>query len=321
MRNTALMRRHFLALAGAATVLPRAFANTPVHLVVPFGPGAIADTLARAIQQELGAQLDAPVLVENRPGAGGTVGTAYVAKAARDGHKLILAAASHTLAPHLYPNLPYDPLRDFMPVAHLGNFGYVIAVPATLGVSDLAGYLRLLRARPGEFNYASAGIGSASHLGMAYFLATAGAKMEHIPMKSTGDAVNELLAGRAHAVMSALTGLVGFRDDKRLVFLGYTGAQRSKTVPDTPSVSEAALPGFVFESWNGVLAPAGVPQGELAGLSGAMMRVLGDPAVQERLARLGVETAPLPLDEFRALLRRDWELAGAIVQASGAHLK
>ena len=314
--------RAALALALAAAASTPAFAERLIRIIVPFGPGAVQDTVARTFNTELGQALGATVIVENRPGAGGTVGTGLVAKAPPDGNTLVLAAASHTLAGHLYSKLSYDPIKDFTGVAYIGNSGYVIAAPGNLGVTTLADYVKLVKGKPGQLNYASAGNGSATHLGMAYFLAKAGLQMQHVPMKSTGDAVNEVLSGRVQGVTSAVIGIGGFRQDPRIKLLAYTGAQRSRFLPDLPTVAEAGVPGYRFDSWIGVLAPAGMPKAELDRLNAAMAKVLADPAVQQRLANLGVETGgPMSVDEFQTLLRADDEAAGVLVKASGARIE
>ena len=323
MFTSVRFRRSFLVLALGAAVFSSAQAERVIRLVVPFGPGAVQDVVARTFNAELGRALDATVVVENRPGAGGTVGTGQVAKSAPDGNTLVMSAASHTLAGHLYPKLAYDPIKDFVGVSLLGYSGYVIAAPANLGVSNLAEYVRLVKSKPGQMNYASAGNGSATHLGMASFLAKAGVEMQHIPFKATGDAVNEVLAGRVQGVTSATIGVVGYRQDPRIKLLAYTGPQRSKFLPEVPSVSEAGVSGYRFDSWMGVLAPAGTPAAEVQRLNAAMQKVLADPVVQERLARLGVEqtSTPVSSDEFQKVLRADWDTAGQIVKASGARLE
>ena len=316
-------RRSCLVMALGASVCSLAQAERVIRIVVPFGPGAVQDVIARTFNAELGRALDATVVVENRPGAGGTVGTGQVAKSAPDGNTLVMAAASHTLAGHLYPKLAYDPIKDFVGVSLLGYSGYVIAAPTQLGVNNLAEYMRLLKSKPGQMNYASAGNGSATHLGMAYFLSKAGAEMQHIPFKATGDAVNEVLAGRAQGVTSATIGVVGYRQDPRIKLLAYTGPQRSKFLPEVPSVAEAGVSGYRFDSWMGVLAPSGTPAAEVQRLNAAMQKVMADPVVQERLARLGVEqtAAHVSSEEFQKILRADWDSAGQIVKASGARLE
>ena len=315
-----------LARTGAAALLltvaaaGTAQAQRVIRIVVPFGTGAVQDTVARAFNKELGTLLGASVVVENRAGAGGTVGTAYVAKAPADGNTLILAAASHSIAGHLYAKLAYDPVKDFAGVTYLGNSGYVIAAPGNSGINTLADLVREAKAKPGQLNYASAGNGSATHLGMASFNARAGLNLQHIPMKSTGDAVNEVLAGRVQAVTSATIGVVQFKSDARLKLLAYTGKSRSKFLPDLPTVAESGFPGFQFDSWMGLLGPAGMPRAEVDRINAAMQKVLADPVIQERFARLGVEQAVMGVDAFGALLRADWDSAGVIVKASGAKI-
>jgi tripartite-type tricarboxylate transporter receptor subunit TctC len=308
------------ALALGAVAASPAFAQKVFRIVVPFGPGAVQDTVARTFNNELGQVLGASVIVENRPGAGGTVGTAAVAKST-DNNTLVLSAASHNLASHLYSKLAYDPVKDFTGVAYVGNSGYVIAAPGNLGVNTLADYVKLVKSQPGKLNYASAGNGSATHLGMAYFLARAGLDMQHVPMKSTGDAVNEVLAGRVQGVASSLIGVTGFRNDPRMKILAYTGPQRSKFMPELPTVAEAGVPGYKFDSWIGVLAPASLPKAEVEKINAAMNKVLAMPAVQERLATLGVEPGTMSSDEFQKLLRADYEQAGVLVKASGARIE
>jgi len=314
--------RAFVALTLAAAAASPAFAQRVIRIVVPFGPGAVQDTVARTFNAELGQLLGASVVVENRPGAGGTIGTAQVAKSPADGNTLVLAAASHTLAGHLYSKLAYDPIKDFSGVAYIGNSGYVIAAPGNLDVKNLADYVKLVKSRPGQFNYASAGNGSATHLGMAFFLSQAGLQMQHLPFKSTGDAVNELLAGRVQGVVSSLIGVVPFKQDARVKLLAYTGTQRSRFLPELPTVAEAGVPNYKFESWIGLLAPAGMPKAELDKLNAAMAKVLADPAVQQRLTSLGVEVGGnLSADDFQKLLRADYDNAGTLVKASGARIE
>lgn len=316
-----LVRKLGLALVLGVVAAAPAQAQRVIRIIVPFGPGAVQDTIARTFNAELGQALNASVLVENRAGAGGTIGTAMVAKAAPDGNTLVLAAASHTLAGHMYSKLGYDPIKDFVGVTYLGNSGYVIAAPSNLEVNNLADYVKLLKAKPGAYNYASAGNGSATHLGMASFLAKAGAQMQHIPMKSTGDAVNEVLAGRVQGVVPAVIGVVPFKQDARIKLLAYTGPQRSRFLPELPTVAEAGVPGYKFDSWIGLLGPAAMPKAEVERINAAMQKVLADPAVQQRFNNLGVETAPMSSDDFQKLLRADWDTAGAIVKASGAKVE
>jgi tripartite-type tricarboxylate transporter receptor subunit TctC len=315
------LTRALLALTLAAASSTPAFAQRIIRIVVPFGPGAVQDTVARTFNAELGKELGATVIVENKPGAGGTVGTSQVAKAT-DNNTLVLAAASHTLAGHLYSKLDYDPIKNFVGVANIGYSGYVIAAPGNMGVNNLADYVKAIKAKPNQLNYASAGNGSATHMGMAYFLAKAGLQMQHVPMKSTGDAVNEVLAGRVQGVTSSLIGVTGFKNDPRIKILAYTGTQRSKFMPELPTVAEAGVPGYKFDSWIGVLAPASMPKAEADRLNAAINKVLQDPAVQKRLEGMGVEVAANQnVDQFQKLLKDDYEAAGVLVKAAGARIE
>ena len=320
------MKRTSWAWLVPATVLliglhTSAFAQRVIRIVVPFGPGAVQDTVARTFSNELGQLLGATVVIDNRAGAGGTIGTGAVAKAAPDGNTLVMAAASHTLAGHMYAKLGYDPIKDFTAVSMLGYSGYVIAAPASMGVNNLADYIRQVKSKPKQLNYASAGNGSATHLGMASFLTKAGLEMQHIPMKSTGDAVNEVLADRVQGVTGATIGLVGFRQDPRIKLLAYTGAKRSKFLPDLPTVSESGLTGFRFDSWFGLLAPAGTPKSEVDKINSAFQKAIADPTVQDRLSRVGLEVSTASPEEFMAILRADWDNAATIVKASGAKVE
>ncbi|BFO57869.1 tripartite tricarboxylate transporter substrate-binding protein [Acidovorax sacchari] len=319
-------RRRCLLAAAAATAVLAALSGTAhaervIRIVVPFGAGATQDTVARTFSNELGQALGATVVVDNRAGAGGTVGAAQVARAAPDGNTLVLAAASHHLASHLYARLPYDPVKDFVGVSFLGRTGYVVGVPASSGITSIADLIAKARAQPGVLNYASAGNGSASHLATASLAAQAGVQLQHIPFKSTGDATTELLAGRVQVVTGATIGMLPLRSDPRVKLLAYSGTARSRFLPDLPTVAESGLPGYAFDSWLGLLAPAGTLPAEVERINAAVRKVLADPVVQERLARVGVEAGTLTAAEFQQLLRDDAAAAGRIVQAAGVRIE
>ena len=301
-----------LALTGQAQNVTR--------IVVPFGAGAVQDTIARSISAELGQALGRSVIVENRPGAGGTVGTGAVAKSTPDGQTLVLAGASHTIAGSLYSKLGYHPLNDFSPVAHIGTADYAFMVHAAVPAKSVAEFIAHAKANGGKLNYASAGNGSATHLSMAYFAALGGLDMVHVPLKSTGDAVNEVLAGRSHAVIAATIGAIPFAKDTRVRLLAMTGSQRSRYLPELPTVAESGLPGYEFDSWIGVLGPAGIPKSVVDQLGAGMASVMKDPAVLERLNKQGVEPRYLAPAAFGALLRDNYARMAKVVQASGARI-
>jgi tripartite-type tricarboxylate transporter receptor subunit TctC len=288
-----------------------------LHIIVPFAAGGVQDILARSLSDDLGKALGQTVIVENKPGAGGTVGTALVAKAAADGQTVVMAAASHLIAPYLYSKLAYDPLKDFVPAAYIGTASYVLMIPASVPANSAADFIRHAQSNPGKLNYASAGNGSATHLAMAYFTGLAGIDLAHIPYKATGEAINEVIAGRAQAVIAANIGALQFKDDKRVKLLGVTSKERSRFVPELPTLAESGLPGYEFTSWLGLLAPAGTPAAATDAISAAIDKLLKDPSVQERLARQGIEFAPLPNRDFARLLGAESDKMREIVKLSG----
>ena len=306
-----------MILAFAATI---ANAQSVTRIVVPFAAGGVQDIVARSFNAELGALLGRTVIVENRAGAGGTIGTGSVAKAPADGQTLILAAASHTIAGSLYAKLPYDPLKDFTPIAHIGNVDYVLMIAAAVPAKTVAEFVAYGRANPGKLNYASAGNGSATHLSMAYFASLARIDMVHVPFKSTGEAVNEVLAGRAHAVIAANIGAIPYLHDARVRALASTGKQRSKFLPDLPTVDEAGVRGYSFDSWIGLLGPAGIAPQTVQGINAAVAKLLKDRVILERLDKQGVVPQALSPQAFGELLRADYAKMARVVKISGAHI-
>jgi tripartite-type tricarboxylate transporter receptor subunit TctC len=305
-----------LGISGA-TVLAQ---SNVTRIIVPFGAGGVQDILARSISAELGTALGRNVIVENRTGAGGTIGTASVAKAAPDGHTLILSAASHTINGSLYAKLPYDPIRDFAGVAHIGTVEYVLMITAALRAKTVREFVDYAKANPGRLNYTTAGSGTATHLSMAYFASLAGIDMVHVPYKATNEAVNEVVAGRSHAVIAANIGALGFVKDPRVRMLGVTSARRSKFLPELPSIAESGVPGYEFDSWLGLLGPVGIPVPTLEGINVAVGTLLKDPVILDRLAKQGIEPQALSPEAFNALLRADFAKMAKVVKASGARV-
>ena len=288
---------------------------------MPFGAGGVQDIIARSINSEFGAKIGRTVIVENRTGAGGTIGNASVAKSAPDGTTLLLAAASHTITGHVYAKLPYHPLKDFTPIAHIGNVDYVLMINGELPAKSVKEFIQYAKANPGKLNFASAGTGSATHLSMAYFASLAGIEMVHIPFKATNEAVQEVMVGRAHAVMASTIGALPFARDSRFKMLGVSGSVRSKFAPDLPTVAEAGLPGYQFDSWIGLLAPAGVPKATVEQMNRAVGELLKDPAILERLAKQGVTPQALSPEAFGQLLAADFTRMGGVVKAAGARVE
>src|SRR4051794_9004222 len=299
--------------------MPAAAQSNVIRIVVPFAAGGVQDIVARSLNAELGAALGRSVIVENRPGAGGTVGTGFVAKAAPDGTTLILAAASHTIAGSLYAKLAYDPIADFTGVAHIGTVDYVLMIHADVPARTVKEFIAYGKSNPGKLNYASAGNGSATHLSMAYFAGLAGIDMVHIPFKATGEAVNEVLAGRAHAVIAANIGALPYAKDARVRMLGATRAARSKFLPELPAIGEA-LPGYEFDSWIALLAPAATPRPLVEQINAAVDGLLKDPVILGRLDKQGVVPHAMSPDALNALLRSDFQKMARVVKASGARI-
>jgi tripartite-type tricarboxylate transporter receptor subunit TctC len=306
-------------LAIAITAAAAQPSSGVMRVVVPFAAGGVQDIVARSFNAELGAALGRTVIVENRPGAGGTIGTGSVAKAAADGSILILAAASHTIAGSLYARLPYDPLGDFTAIAHVGNVDYVLMISSAVPAKSVAEFVNYAKANPGKLNYASAGNGSATHLSMAYFAGLAGLDMVHVPFKATGEAVNEVLAGRAHAVIAANIGAIPYAKDARIRMLGTTGKQRSKFLPELPAIDES-LPGYEFDSWIGLLGPAAMPKAMVESINAAVATLLKNPAILDRLDRQGVVPRAMTPGDFSILLKNDFAKMAKVVRASGARI-
>ena len=318
-------RRKFLgnsiALAAAATASGGVFAQASAkieRIVVPFAPGGVQDILARSISTELGQALGQTVIVENRPGAGGTVGTGYVAKSHADGSTMVLGAASHNIAGTLYTKLAYDPQKDFAPIAHIGTADYVLMVHPDVPAKTAAEYIRYAKANPGKMNYATSGVGSATHLAMAYFCGLAGIEVVHIPLKATGEAINEVISGRAQAVIAASIGALAFTNDSRVRLIGVTSVKRSKYLPNVPTIAESGLPGYQFDSWFSLLGPAGVSPAYVAKVNAAVNGLLENPVILERLDKQGITPKAMSSADFARLLAVDYKRMAEVVKASGA---
>ena len=294
-------------------------AQPVTRIVVPFGAGGVQDILARAISNELGALIGRTVIVENRTGAGGTIANASVAKSTPDGSTLVLSAASHTITGHVYSKLPYHPIDDFTGVAHIGTVDYVLIINSQIPAKDVKEFIAYAKANPGKLNYATAGNGSATHLSMAYFAGLNGLDMVHIPYKATNEAVQEVIAGRSHAVISSTIGALPFTKEPRVRMLAVTGAQRSKFIPELPTVAES-VPGYTFDSWMGLLAPAATPRPVVAQINAAVNKLLKDPVILDRLDKQGVVPGAMSVDAFNALLREDYVKMGRVVKISGARI-
>ena len=318
------MLRRDLILSTAALALsshpvsaqPQPWPSRPLRLVVPFPAGGATDLLARSISQRLALQLGQPVVVDNRPGAGGTLGSSEVAKAAADGHTLLVATSStHSIAPHLNPNLPYKVEGDFTPIAHVANAPNLVLVPQSLAANNVRELIAYAKAHPGQLNYASSGNGTIVHLTTEAFKAQAGVFITHIPYRGTALAIPDLVSAKVHLLFdSVVSGLPHVKDGK-LRALAITSASRSRLVPELPTVSESGLPGFESTTWFGVYGPRGLSAEITTRLNRELHLALAAPEVQERLARVGADPIATgsPAD-FAAMVKADSERWGRIVR-------
>src|SRR5258705_393272 len=302
-----------IALVSPASAQP---GGKVMRIVVPFAAGGAREVLARTFYSELGAALGVTAIIDNRPGAGGAIGTASAAKAAPAGQPLIFRASSHNVTALLGANPAYDPIKDFAGVANIGMQSYVLMASASVPAKTVAEFVTYAKANPGKLNYASAGHGSSSHLAMAYFASLAGLDMVHIPFKSTADANNDVLASRSHAVIVPNVGAIPFVKDERIRLLGVTSRKRSAFLPGVPPVAES-VPGYGFDSWFGLLAPAKTPKAVVARINAAVAKLLREPVILARLAGQGVEPRPLSPEAFERLIREDYQDMARVGKAVG----
>jgi len=277
------------AQAGAAGA-GAAWPTRPIRLVVPFPAGGATDLLARAIAQGVGNGFGQPIVVDNRPGAGGTLGSAEVAKAPPDGHTLLMCTSStHSIAPHLNANLPYNAEADFAPVAQVANATNIVLVPKDLPVASIKELIAYAKARPGQLNYASSGNGTIVNLTAEAFKAQAGVFIVHIPYRGTALAIPDLVSGKVQLLFDSIVSGLPHVKDGKLKALAITSAKRSPLVPDLPTVAESGLPGFESTTWFGIYGPKGLSSDTTNRVAAELQRALQKPDVAERLARLGAE--------------------------------
>ena len=303
--------------AWTSTAWAQAFPSKPVRVVVPFTPGGVTDTIARTTAGKLAELWGQPVVVENRPGAGGSVGAAAVARAAPDGSMLLVHSSGYAINAAVNPKLPYDYRKDFAEVAPLGSQPMVLVVGPRSGLSSVKDLLALARAKPGEIAYGSAGIGSGAHFNSEKFRIAAGVEVLHVPYKGGAEAIHDTIAGRLTFTFNTVTLALPFIRDGRLLPLGVSSRQRSQLLPETPPIAEAGIPGFEFTFWNGLWAPAGTPPAIVERINRDVMRTMEMPDVLERLTRLGAEPMRMTPAEFTRFVKSEIEDAARIAQAAG----
>ena len=312
-------RRQLMVAALLSAGLGKAFAQSGgvSRIIVPFAPGGAREMPARAIQQELSQETGQNWIIESKPGAGGAIGTAFVSKAAPDGKTLLMAASSHFVTAAMGARPFYEPVKEFAPVANIGNQSYILMVNANVPVKTAGEFIQYAKSKPGVLNYNSAGVGSSTHLAMAYFAKTADIDMVHVPYKGTAEAVTDVSGGRGNAVIVPTAGVGVYLQDTRLRIIGITSKKRSPLLPNTPTLAESGLTGFQFESWFGLLAPAATPLAIQEKLNAAVNKIIVNKDVKERLLALGMDSPQWNLDAFNKVFLADRDLMTKIVKETG----
>ena len=323
--NSAFTRR--LALAAAALSLlagPAAaqdsYPGKPIRLVVPFVPGGVTDASGRLIADHLGRRLGQQVIVDNKPGASGNIGTAQVAQAVADGYTLLLAFdGTMVINPHVFAKVPFDTLKDFAPVGKIGNATLILVAHPEVPAKTLQEVIALSKTKP--LPYGTSGIGGTPHIAGEMLAQRTGARLEHVPYKGGGQAMTDVMGGAIPLVYTAVAGAQSHVKAGKLKAIAVSSARRSSSLPDVPTFAEAGVPDLVADSWVGILAPAATPPAVLARLNAELSAVLNDPAVRERLATLGIEPTPGTPEQFRQAMQKDLAAYGPIVKGAGIKIE
>jgi tripartite-type tricarboxylate transporter receptor subunit TctC len=303
-----------LAMAGAQA---QDYPSKTIRLVVPLTTGAGADIAARIIAQRMSEHWKQPVIVDNRPGAGGQIGTSAVVKAEPDGHTLLVQSSSHSANPAIYKNLPYDPLKDLIDVAILGKTPYVMVSAGNGPYPTLKALVAAAKAKPGELAFSSAGLGTSTHLAAEYLIGLAGVRMIHVPFKGSPEALQDVLGGRSAFYMAPVNVALGLLKDGKLTALGVSTRTRAEVLPQVPTLAEQGLPDYEVTLWFGLWAPAGTPAAVVQKLNVSINAIVQEPQVREQFARLGMQPAPMKPEEFARFVRAEIDVYKRIVKQAG----
>jgi tripartite-type tricarboxylate transporter receptor subunit TctC len=305
-------------IPAAAQAQQQKFPSKPIRMVVPFSAGSQTDILARLIGQKMNESWGQQIVVDNRPSAGGTIAAGIVATSPADGHTLMLHSVGHAINASLYTKLPFDTLRDFSGVSQVASVPNVLVVAPALGVKSVKDLIALAKQKPGAINFGSAGIGSGTHINGEQFKVAAGINVVHVPYKGTPEALTDTMTSRIHFFFSPLVPATPFVKEGRLVALAVSTAIRSPVLPDVPTVAEAALPGFDYDQWYGLLAPRGTPKAVLDQLSKEVARILDLPDVRKTFQTQGAVAKPSAPEQFDAFIRSEITKLGKVIKAAGA---
>ena len=291
-----------------------------IRMIVPFGTGSTTDTLARIVGQKFTETWGQPVVIDNRGGAGGNIGTEMVAKAAGDGYTLLMAAGSHAINPSLYGKLPYDAVRDFAPVTLIGSAPQLLIASMGLPANSVRELIALAAAKPGQLRYASGGNGSPSHLAMELFKSMARVDMVHVPYKGGDPVLVALLSGEMHLYFGNIRAMMPQVRAGKLKALAVTSPKRSPAVPDIPTIAESGLPGYSMMAWWGLLAPAATAKAIVLRLQTEVARMLKEPALRERLVAVGIDAVGSSPEEFGAYIRQEIKTWSKVVKEAGVRI-
>ena len=315
MKKNTLLAALLVAIAPAA--FAQAFPDKPIKFVVPFTAGSGTDIIARTVADPMSKALGQPIVVENKPGAGGTLGAAQVAKSAPDGYTLLVHSAGHVANPAIYTSLPYDTVKDFVGVTPLASLPNVLIVSPSKGWKSVRELVDAARANPGKLNYGSAGIGSATHMNAEIFRDSAKFDAVHVPFKGTPEAMTETATGRVDYFFAPLSSALPLIKDGRLQALAVGTPKRSPVLPDVPTTVEAGFARSEYTFWVALLAPAGTPKAVVDRLNAEALKALASPEVKEKLAVLGAEPMPMSTTVFDSFLRAEVARMADVVKAAG----
>jgi tripartite-type tricarboxylate transporter receptor subunit TctC len=305
------------AVVGARAQDAGTWPDKPVHVIVPLTAGSATDVMARMVATRLSEQLGQPFIVENKPGAGGTIGMGAVARAKPDGYTLLVQSASYTVTPITYPNTPYDTQRDLIGITPLGLLPQALVISPNKNIDSVQKLIATAKAKPGTLNYASAGVGTANQLNAERFRMGAGIDAVHVPFKGTPEAVTEVLAGRVDYYFCPVNVCVPMIREKRLLALGMGSSKRSAALPDLPTTLELGVPDSDYNFWVGLFAPAGTPRYVVQKLYAETARAIESPALKEGMAQLGAEPSLVEPDAYNLQLKKEIADNAAVVKASG----
>ena len=313
--------RLIMAALAAAFAASAAHAQTyptkPVHVIVPFTPGSATDVVARTVAQALSTRMGQVFVVENRPGAGGTIGANLVAKAAPDGYTLLVNSSGHTVNPSIYPSIPFDTAKDLAGISLLAEQPNILVVAPSKGWKTAGDLVKAAKAEPGKLTYASAGAGSATHMNAEKFRVSAGIDAVHIPYKGTPEALTDTMNGRVDYFFAPVIAALPMVRDNRVTALAVGSAKRASVLPDVPTTEEAGYPGSAYNFWVGMLAPAGTPPAIVDQLNKEVTAALASPEVKDRLAALGADAAPMPAADFDKMIAQELKDNAQLVKQAG----